>query len=49
VTTVTAGVYLYLLPVIATLMAALFLSEMPEPYTIAGGIVVLCGTYLAGK
>lgn len=49
VAAVTAGVYLYLLPVIAAVMAAVFLGETPGLYTIAGGIIVLLGTYLAGK
>ena len=49
VTAVTAGIYLYLLPVITALIATLFLREIPGPYTIIGGIIVLLGTYLAGK
>ncbi|AKX93988.1 hypothetical protein MTHERMOG20_04270 [Moorella thermoacetica] len=46
---VTAGVYLYLLPVITAIIAALFLREIPGTFTITGGIIVLLGTYLAGK
>ena len=33
-------------PVIATLLAAVFLSEFPGPLRIVGGIVVLAGVYL---
>ncbi|HLZ70128.1 MAG TPA: DMT family transporter [Dehalococcoidia bacterium] len=33
-------------PVIATVLAALFLGELPGPLRIAGGIVVLAGVYL---
>ncbi len=33
-------------PVIATVLAAIFLGELPGPLRIAGGIVVLAGVYL---
>jgi len=46
---VTAGAYLYVVPVIAALIAALFLREIPGLYTVIGGFMVLVGTYFAGK
>lgn len=49
VAAVTAGVYLYLLPVITALMAVVLLRETPGLYTIIGGFAVLLGTYLASK
>ncbi len=33
-------------PVIATVLAAIFLSELPGPTRIAGGVIVLVGVYL---
>lgn len=49
ISTVTAGAYLYLLPVLAAIIAFLFLNEVPGPFTIIGGVMALVGTYLAGK
>lgn len=49
VSTVTAGAYLYLLPVIAAIIAFVFLGEVPGLFTIIGGVMALVGTYLAGK
>lgn len=49
VSTVTAGAYLYLLPVIAALIAFVFLKEVPGLFTVIGGAMALAGTYLAGK
>jgi len=47
--TVTAGAYLYLMPVITTVMAFLFLNERPGLITIIGGFLALLGTYFAGR
>ncbi|MCL6446892.1 MAG: DMT family transporter [Armatimonadetes bacterium] len=47
--TVTAGAYLYLIPVIAGIIAAVFLGEIPGFYLVAGGVMALAGTYFAGK
>ncbi len=33
-------------PVIATLLAAVFLSELPGPWRVAGGAIILTGVYL---
>lgn len=49
VPTITAGAYLYFLPVLAALIAFLFLHEIPTVYTITGGIITLIGTYFAGR
>lgn len=49
VPTITAGAYLYFLPVLAAFIAFLFLHEIPTVYTITGGIMTLIGTYFAGK
>ncbi|MBZ4654261.1 MAG: hypothetical protein JG781_1600 [Peptococcaceae bacterium] len=46
---VTAGAYLYLLPVIAAVIAAVFLQETPGLFTIVGGLLALVGTYFASK
>lgn len=45
----TAAVFLYLMPVISAVIAAVILKEMPTAYTVTGGIIVLIGTYFAGK
>lgn len=45
----TAAMYLYLMPVISAVFAAIFLNEIPTTYTIIGGAIVLIGTYIAGK
>ncbi|MDH7479721.1 MAG: EamA family transporter [Syntrophomonadaceae bacterium] len=47
VSAVTAGAYLYLMPVIAAAIAAVFLQEVPTVYTVAGGVMALVGTYFA--
>jgi len=36
-------------PVGATILAAVFLSESPTLYTVAGGVVVLFGIYLTAS
>ena len=46
---ITAGAYLYLLPVIAAIFAAVFLQETPGLFTITGGIMALAGTYFASN
>jgi len=46
---VTAGAYLYLSPVVSAVVAFLILNETPSIYTVVGGIIILFGTYLAGK
>lgn len=49
VSTVTAGAYLYLLPVITAIIAAIFLKEVPSGYTVFGGVLALAGTYFASS
>jgi len=49
VTVSTAGVYLYLIPIITILIALIFLHEIPTIYTILGGFLTLSGIYFAGK
>lgn len=49
VSTVTAGAYLYLLPVLTALFAFIFLHEVPGYFTICGGVMALVGTYFAGE
>lgn len=49
VSAVTAGAYLYLSPVVAAIVAFLFLNEIPSLYTIIGGLIILMGTYFASK
>lgn len=44
---VTASSYIYLIPVIAAIIAFFFLNEVPTAYTISGGILTLIGTYFA--
>ena len=46
---VTVGAYLYLSPVVSAVVAFLILNETPSIYTVVGGIIILFGTYLAGK
>jgi len=43
----TAGAFLYLIPLFASIMAAFFLHEQLGMYTVLGGMAVLLGTYLA--
>jgi len=49
VAAVTAGIFLYLIPVFTAVIAAIFLREIPGAYTVIGGLIVLVGTYFAGK
>jgi drug/metabolite transporter (DMT)-like permease len=49
VSAVTAGAYLYLSPVVAAIVALIFLNEIPSIYTIIGGLIILMGTYFASK
>jgi len=46
---VTAGAYLYLSPVVAAVVAFIFLHEIPGMYTIVGGLIILMGTFFASK
>lgn len=47
VSTVTAGAYLYLLPVLTAVFAFIFLQEIPGHFTVIGGMMALAGTYFA--
>jgi drug/metabolite transporter (DMT)-like permease len=49
VSAVTVGAYLYLSPIVAPIVAFIFLNEIPSMYTIAGGLIILMGTYFASK
>jgi drug/metabolite transporter (DMT)-like permease len=49
ITAVVAGVYLYLIPVITAIFAFLFIKEIPGTYSIAGGCLILLGTYLTSR
>lgn len=49
VPTSAAGSYLYLIPLIAALISALFLEEALTAIVIAGGLLVLVGTYFASQ
>jgi drug/metabolite transporter (DMT)-like permease len=49
VSAVTAGAYLYLSPVVAAIVALIYLNEIPSIYTIIGGLIILMGTYFASK
>ncbi len=46
---VTAGAYIYLIPVLTAAMSTFYYGKWPDFYTIAGGLVVLLGTYLAAR
>jgi drug/metabolite transporter (DMT)-like permease len=46
---VTAGAYIYLIPVLTAAMSTFYYGKWPDFYTIAGGLVVLLGTYLATR
>lgn len=46
---VTAGAYLYLIPVFTAIIAAFYLHESPGIFTFIGGLLVLSGTYYASK
>lgn len=43
----SAGAYLYLIPLVTAIMAAIYLQEKPGLFTLFGGLAVLLGTYLA--
>lgn len=45
----TAGLYLYITPVVTVVIACTFLHEIPSLYTIVGGIITLIGIYFAGS
>lgn len=47
--TTAAGSYLYLIPVLTAIIAAIFLDEVLTVYLVAGGILVLAGTYFASR
>jgi drug/metabolite transporter (DMT)-like permease len=38
-----AALYLYLLPLVSTLLAFLFLHEVPNTISLVGGLIALCG------
>jgi drug/metabolite transporter (DMT)-like permease len=46
---VTAAVYIYLIPVLTAVMAAIYYRQLPSLYIVAGGLIVLLGTYLTTK
>lgn len=46
---VTAGAYLYLSPVVAAVIAFIFLHEIPSLYTVIGGLIIIMGTFFASK
>ncbi|MGB4503786.1 MAG: EamA family transporter [Syntrophaceticus sp.] len=46
---VTAGAYLYLSPVVAAVIAFIFLHEIPSLYTVSGGLIIIMGTFFASK
>jgi drug/metabolite transporter (DMT)-like permease len=46
VTAVTAAAYIYLIPVLTAVMAAIYYRQAPGLPIIAGGLIVLLGTYL---
>jgi drug/metabolite transporter (DMT)-like permease len=46
---VTAGAYIYLIPVLTAAMSTFYYGKWPDFYTIAGGLVVLLGTYLTAR
>jgi drug/metabolite transporter (DMT)-like permease len=45
----TAVSFLYLIPPLATLIAWLWLHEVPPPLALLGGTLALCGVALANK
>jgi drug/metabolite transporter (DMT)-like permease len=44
-----AGSYLALIPVVALLIAWLWLREVPTPISLLGGVIVLCGVMLVNR
>ncbi len=46
---VTAAAYIYLIPVLTAIMAAVYYRQLPSLYIVAGGLIVLLGTYLASR
>lgn len=46
---VTAAVYIYLIPVLTAVMVAIYYRQLPGRYIVAGGLIVLLGTYLTTK
>ncbi len=46
---VTAAVYIYLIPVLTAVMAAIYYRKLPSLYIIVGGLIALLGTYLTTK
>ena len=49
VSAVTAAAYIYLIPVLTAAMAAVYYRQPPGPPTMAGGAIVLLGTWLAAR
>ncbi|HUW63671.1 MAG TPA: DMT family transporter [Spirochaetia bacterium] len=49
VSAVTAASYIYLIPVLTAAMAAIYYRQPPGLFIIAGGCIVLLGTYLASR
>lgn len=45
----TAGIYLYVTPIVTVIIALTLLHEIPSLYTIVGGIITLIGIYFAGS
>jgi drug/metabolite transporter (DMT)-like permease len=46
---VTAAAYIYLIPVLTAVMVAVYYRQLPSLYIVAGGLIVLLGTYLASR
>jgi drug/metabolite transporter (DMT)-like permease len=46
---VTAAAYIYLIPVLTAAMVTFYYRQLPSLYTVAGGLIVLSGTYLTAK
>ena len=42
----TASLFIHLMPVFGTLLAAVFLAEIPQPYHYAGIALIISGIYL---
>ena len=41
-----ASLFLHLMPVFATILSAIFLAEMPQPYHYLGIALIFAGIYL---